>query len=350
MVCLSSRKLVVLGLIAAAALVARVVFLRLADERLAAQRRDPNARGPEQPERRFSLEDDIVGDLYVPDYLMPYVDPVYHPYRATDFFTDPKVAKLAEAARDGDVRGVDAFADSGVDVNARGRAPQMNGLTPLMYAMSGKTLAGFQRLLERGANPNVLTDEATGVTSALDLAATRKDPEAMRILLSNRGDPNLPVRDRDGSVLSTPIFTAIQNHRVEQARMLIKAGADVNCPATLGRPLRYAETFADYDIMYQLLEARADFRAKDDLGWSLPMHLVWYEAREIRDPRVVAARNRCIGFLERSGVDFAKERENLADYWRRRGEEARKAASGLDGAIPQDPKTPSGPPWPVKPK
>ena len=66
--------------------------------------------------------------------------------RMLDYFADPGVRALANAAEAGDVKEIDRLVASGVNVNAVGS----HGMTPLKWAMIARSHDSFLRLLERG--------------------------------------------------------------------------------------------------------------------------------------------------------------------------------------------------------
>ncbi len=239
-------------------------------------------------------------------------------YKAQDFFSDPKVAGLAEAAREGDCRRIDALIAAGVGVNARGK----EGLTPLIYSISGGNTAGFQRLLERGADPNQQTDDGD---SAIATAAQRSGPEFLKIVLAHGGNPNLRSRPKPRPVNSkeaphvnykaTPIYNAMESRNPENARILVKAGADLNARNAMGwTPLMAAATMRSYDVMLVLLEAGADFRATEENGYPVSKFMEFHNL----DPKspFVAARRKCMEFMEKHGVDFEKEKVRNAEIAR----------------------------------
>ena len=257
------------------------------------------ATGPGHAERVYFLMD---VDGTSANYGRRHPDPQYH---AAQFFADRKVAELAEAARDGDLARVDKLVAEGVKLNTKG----YEGFTPLIYAMSGATLKGFRRLLERGADPNQQTERGN---SAIYYAAFRQDPEALKLSLAFGGNANLRSHPKPGPKLDpngisieyddfspTPIFAAILGRRPENVRILIKAGADINARDTGGgTPLVAADRTCCYDVMYVLLEAGADFRAKDKLG-----HTVLYYMRHypLHGPNkeLAKAREPCLEFMRK---------------------------------------------------
>jgi uncharacterized protein len=232
-------------------------------------------------------------------------EPGHRKYSAKDFFADPEVAELAEAARDGDGKRVDALISQGVNVNSKGK----DGWTVLMYSLSGSNLKGSQRLLEQGADPNEQTDNGE---SAMSLAPHRKNSEVLELLLAHGGDPNL--RNKKDSLWPTPIFGAVCSNSVDNARVLIKAGCDLNARDDLGRntPLIAAARSDSFDVMYVLLEAGADFRLKNSLGYTVTRDL----EEPVRDlslanvPKAerIKSKQKCVQFLEKKGVNFEEER------------------------------------------
>ena len=238
-------------------------------------------------------------------------------YSAKDYFAEPKVAELAEAASKGDVERVDQLISQGVKVNARGK----EGMTPLMYSMTRTSTKGLQRLLERGADANLQTQRGE---SAVSFAAHRQESESLKLLLAHGGNPNLFSRPAPpySTYDVTPIYDAIAGRNPENARILIKAGADLSVRNSAGwTPLMGAAIDHAYEVMYVLLEAAADFRATDPWG-----HSAIYFLLDVRiDPKsdVFKSRQKCMKFLETKGVDFEKEKLRNAEI-DRQNEERRK--------------------------
>ncbi len=246
---------------------------------------------------------------------------------ATDGFAEPKVAELAEAAKEGDVERVDQLISQGVKVNARGK----EGWTPLMYSLTGTSTKGLKRLLERGADANLQTERGD---SAVSFAAHRKESESLKILLAHGGNPNLLSRPAPPFTTYdvTPIYDAIRGRNPANARILIKAGADLNVRNSAGwTPLMGAAIDRSYEVMYVLLEAGADFRLTDSFGYSVTYYLL-----DVRfDPKSdqFKSRQKCMKFLETKGVDFEKEKLRNAEI-DRQNEERRKRTPPPNGVGP----------------
>jgi ankyrin repeat protein len=172
-------------------------------------------------------------------------------------FPDKHVAMLALAAEKGDVETIDALVKEGVDVNSKGRY----NVTPLFRSLVARNKDGFGALLRHGADPNVLNTRGFAVVNQ---AALDEDSYWLDQALKHSGNPNL-VNDGNPFVRGrTPIYYTISKGRVANAKLLIAAKADLNHKDATGScPLLRAAQRGDYEIVFALLSAGADFRQRD---------------------------------------------------------------------------------------
>jgi ankyrin repeat protein len=172
-------------------------------------------------------------------------------------FPDESVRALANAARKGRIKKIDDIVRSGVDVNSRGR----RGATPLFWAM--RNYNGFHKLLELGADPNVVFEDGGTI---FYWAVVSNRPKILRAMLDYGGNPNTV----SGSSLgTTPIFEAIWQG-TEMIDILLNAHADINARDKFGStPMMNAAATGDYDIILYLLEHGADHKLKNNSGEDL---------------------------------------------------------------------------------
>jgi uncharacterized protein len=173
-------------------------------------------------------------------------------------FPDAQVRALAKAAGDGNIRKIEQLVKEGISVNARGT----QGATPLFWAMRDRK--GFKRLLELGADPNVVYADGNSVMHA----ATRlKDPRILKTALEHGGNPNLTAPG--DSVGNTPLFDALENG-IEMVDLLLAHGADINARDNFeSTPVLTAAKVVNLEMVYHLLERGADYSLKDRNGYDL---------------------------------------------------------------------------------
>ena len=121
----------------------------------------------------------------------------------------------------------------------------------------------FETLLERGADiERPPAGEYTGkieqllLMPVMHLAAQLNDPAYLASLLRHGGNPNaLNVYGR-----RTIIHEAIMLSRIDNVRLLVEAGADIDAQAdvSLATPLLKAVAVNEYEIAHYLLEQGAD--------------------------------------------------------------------------------------------
>jgi len=136
---------------------------------------------------------------------------------AHEAFSDERVAKMVNAAVNGDLDEVDQQIKAGADVNAIGK----DGISPLLFVLINRQIKGMEHLLKAGANPNYKAALRNG--SAMYLAAGGNWPEALELLLKYGGDPNLR-----GNLNEPLLFIAVNQFRKENIDLLLRHGADVN--------------------------------------------------------------------------------------------------------------------------
>jgi len=143
-----------------------------------------------------------------------------------------------------------------------------------LRSLLARNKEGFTKLLEHGADPNVLDAKGAAV---MNYAASEEDPFWLAQALKHKGNPNLLNEGNTFFPGSTPLFYAISAKRPANAKLLIAGGADLNAKDGYGLfPLLSAAMRPAYDIVYTLLEAGADYQQKDAHGQTV---LEWLSRR-----------------------------------------------------------------------
>ena len=201
---------------------------------------------------------------------------------SADYFTTPETVAAAKAIRRGNAEGLERLIADGLDVNARGR----EGMDLLKWSLGSFCLKCFETLLEHGADiERPPAGEYTGkikqlfLKPVMELAARLNDPAYLSLLLRHGGNPN--ALDVYGT--RTIIYEAIMGGRMENVRLLVEAGADINARQELSRetPLHTAVAVQNYDIAYYLLERGADPMLETGWGYSVVDRIKLFKNRGV---------------------------------------------------------------------
>ena len=225
----------------------------------------------------------------------------FHPESADYYFTTPEVVAAAKAIRRGNARGLERRIAAGLDVNARGR----EGMDLLKWSLGRFCLECFETLLEHGADiERPPAGEYTGkieqlfLMPVMELASTLDDPAYLASLLRHGGNPNA----LDVYGYRTIINEAILGSRIENVRLLVEAGADINARArgSMATPLHSAVSYRDFEIAYYLLEQGADPLLEDKVGYSPVDAIKSFKDRGVGDREM---HNWYLKFVDRLGLD-----------------------------------------------
>ncbi|MCA9241559.1 MAG: hypothetical protein KDA37_15220 [Planctomycetales bacterium] len=244
-------------------------------------------------------------------------------WRAERYFPgQPQVIELCYAIEANDLEEIDRLVAAGADVNAKG----VSNMTPLMWAYPDGNLRRFKRLLERGANPNVIVQSELNTNGKIKngefvthLAVLNPDIEYFKAVFNGGGDPNLLTK-RPDELDEKPLFQLIRwggADKKERLRILIARGADLEGRDYAGTtPAMQAESWGgQYDIALLILESGADpFAYQDD--WIMKLaHVVLREKTRPKSPEQAKSFAELYRWMEAKGVDFSEAQADR-DRWR----------------------------------
>ncbi|CAE7330124.1 ANK1 [Symbiodinium sp. CCMP2592] len=154
------------------------------------------------------------------------------------------------------LRVVESLLDRKADPNAM----ELDGRTPLHYAVVNKYLQILEFLLQHKADPNAMDQD--GRTPLQD-AAKEGHLEAVELLLRNGSDPN--TMDKSGQM---PLMGAANGGHLKVVELLLKNKADPNAmDQHFGRtPLQDAANGGHLKVVELLLKNKADPNAMDQYG------------------------------------------------------------------------------------
>ncbi len=249
-------------------------------------------------------------------------------WKAEDFFSDPQVIALCRAIETNDLAEMDRLIAAGADINAQGKGK----MTPLLWAFPDNQLGRFKKLLEHGANPNVIVEDDFGTrgvimsgTSVTWLASGTTFPGYFDAVFAHGGDPNIEQETKALWKGDAPIFAVIRSQspdKKQRIRLLIDKGADINhLSASYTTPTMLAAGWGgQFDIALTLLEAGADHTICTFNSNQRLIHLlITYKTNPYKSsawtPRQNADYDALIRWLETHGESIKVAQEDL-ERWR----------------------------------
>lgn len=134
----------------------------------------------------------------------------------SEIFSEPLSLELGRAVVVGDIAGIHGALAKGAPINSKGK----HGLTALHLSLLSFQISSFEALLESGADPNLA---AANGDSVMSLAPLMPEPSWLASAIADGGD--LERRDLQER---TPLMLAARHERLENARLLVSRGADLN--------------------------------------------------------------------------------------------------------------------------
>lgn len=179
--------------------------------------------------------------------------------RIANAFADRNAAELAMATVDEDLERIEALVRKGTSVDSMDK----KGASLLEYAVNWDRKKSFGKLLELGANPNLVHSRSH--TTILHWVALNYDSDWMRMTINAGADPN--IADTMGQ---TPLFHAMAAKNPNNLKLLLEAGADIDHQDTLKQtPAVYAAGVLDYESVLFLLRHGACPDIPDQFGKNL---------------------------------------------------------------------------------
>jgi len=147
-----------------------------------------------------------------------------------------------------------------IDINVN----DSSGKTLLLLSLLDENYSLANKLLLLGADPNGAGHDYKKI-SIIGWAASYKDSSFLKLLLSFGGNPNL-VTDSEWPE-STPIFESILVNNIENIKLLISKGADLNFEARNGyTPIMLAASIGNWEILYLFLKSEPNYLYENRFG------------------------------------------------------------------------------------
>ncbi len=265
----------------------------------------------------------VAGTLFVSEGCGQTIQPSWHQkygWKAETYFEDPQVIQLCRAIESNDLPEVDRLIAVGADVKAEGKG----NMTPLLWAFPENKPAIFKRLLEAGADPNVIVESdfntrSTAVVpgdSVTHMAAKSQFPEHFRYVMEHGGDANLIHPQTKETVLTTVVMNGAP-YTKERIKLLVDKGVDLDQAGQAGAPpaVMAVNLYSQFDIALLLLEAGANPNVYIENQNKKLIHIVAMAKKGLgtSTPQQEADLDKLVEWLEKHGQSIA---EAEADYER----------------------------------
>ena len=173
------------------------------------------------------------------------------------YMNSTKISSIWTAIDRDDESAIKSIAKQGQELNAVGLFTRK---TPLEYALENRKKEAFRALLECGADPDFFLLSKQTVTF---YCALLDDSYWLKQVLAHGADPNLWTRTHHNNsatpLAATFYFSSESPQSVENAKLLIDAGADLNLTIVRNQnPLSVFAMYGGWKVVLYLLEKGAD--------------------------------------------------------------------------------------------
>lgn len=177
------------------------------------------------------------------------------------------------------------------------------GRTLLIAAILSEEHDAAKMLLKLGANPNFLPSGKH--KSAMGWAAQYKNTKFLQLLLDFGGNPDL--FNKGERTASYPVLSAISADRIDNLKLLIDAGANLNVVDQRGlTPLMYGASVSAWEMVYLILESGADISVKNKWNESFSTYVAQPDFGTTGD--ALEWRKKVISFLQDRGITIISQK------------------------------------------
>jgi len=192
-------------------------------------------------------------------------DPIYQ-YTPSQVFKHPEL-EVAQAIRKNKPKLIEQLVKTNpnLDIDKIGT----EGMTLLSWAIAHSYPRTVEKLLQLGANPNVMIDDGKNIAHLVALCAGGRVDENLELLLKYNGDAN-------GEVGGTPaVFRTVYARRFDRMKLLLNKGADINAidNQTGLSLIHFCAKLNLYEQVAFLINEGADFNIKSSVGGSVALQV-----------------------------------------------------------------------------